>query len=152
MEPRMKQPVMVLDGAYEAMMGLGKAVGRGGLPPVLKTMVDLRASQINGCTFCVDMHARELREAGESDERIFAVAAWRDAPFYSDQERAALELTEAVTRIADKGDPVPDELWERASAQFDEKEMAALLLAIATINVWNRLNVPTRQPPGTPHH
>jgi AhpD family alkylhydroperoxidase len=147
----MKNPTAVLPDALHAMRALGKSAHGGGLPPVTIMLVHLRASQINGCTFCVDMHARELREAGESDERIFAVAAWRDAPFYSDQERAALEMTEAVTRIADKGDPVPDELWERVSAQFDENQMAALLLAIATINVWNRLNVPTRQPPGIPH-
>ncbi len=151
MEPRMKQPAAILPGAFEAMMGLARAVEHGGLPPALKTMVDLRASQINGCTFCVDMHAKELKEAGESDERIFAVSAWRDAPFYSDQERAALALTEAVTRLADKGDSVPDELWAEVRPHFNEKGLAALLLAIATINVWNRLNVPTRQLPGKPH-
>ncbi len=108
----------------------------------------LRASQINGCSVCVDMHARELKKAGETDERLFAVAAWRDAPYFTDAERAALALTEAVTRLSDRADPVPDEIWDEAARHYDEPALAALVLAIATINVWNRLNVTTRQVAG----
>ena len=111
-------------------------------------LVELRASQINGCSVCVDMHARQVRQAGETDERLFTVAAWRDAPYFSDAERAALALAEAVTRISDRADPVPDEVWNEAVRHYDEQALAALILAIATINVWNRLNVTTRQVAG----
>ena len=91
------------------------------------------------------MHARELKRAGESDERIFGVGAWRDAPYYTDAERAALDLTEAVTRLSDRPDPVPDALWNEVARHYDEKGLASLLLTISSINVWNRLNVATRQ-------
>ena len=111
-------------------------------------LVHLRASQINGCGVCVDMHARELKQAGETDERLFAVAAWRETPYFSDAERAALALTEAVTRLSDRPDPVPDEIWDEASRHYDEPALAALVLQIALINVWNRLNVATRQVAG----
>ena len=135
----------VLPEAFQALLAMGNAVGKAGLPAPIPTMVHLRASQINGCSFCVDMHSKELRAAGESDERIFAVGAWRDTDYYTDAERAALALTESVTRLADRPDPVPDEIWEDAAKYFDEKELAALLFEIAAINVWNRLNVPTRR-------
>ncbi len=148
----MKQPIAALPGAMQSMMGLIEAVGKSGLGDKTKLLVDLRASQINGCAFCVDMHAKEMKEAGESDERIFSVAAWRETDYYSEAERVALEMTEAVTRMADRPDPVSDELWERATAVFDERQLAGLLLAIATINVWNHVNVPTHQPPGIPHN
>jgi AhpD family alkylhydroperoxidase len=108
----------------------------------------LRASQINGCSVCVDMHARILSKAGETNERLFAVAAWRDAPYFTDAQRAALALTEAVTRLSDRADPVPDEIWGEAARYYDDRALAALLVAIATINVWNRLNVATRQVAG----
>jgi AhpD family alkylhydroperoxidase len=108
----------------------------------------LRVSQINGCSMCVDMHARELRQADETDDRLFAVAAWRDAPYFTDAERAALALAECVTRLSDRPDPVPDDVWNEAARHYDEKGLAALLLTIATINVWNRLNVPVRQVAG----
>jgi AhpD family alkylhydroperoxidase len=111
-------------------------------------MVHLRASQINGCSVCVDMHARELKKAGESDDRIHAVSAWYDAPYFSDAERAALALTEAATRINDRSDPVPDAIWDDAAKHFDERSLSALLLAVGVINVWNRLNVSTRQVAG----
>lgn len=152
MEPRMKQPIAALPGAMQAMMGLIESITKSGLDPKIGLLVDLRASQINGCAFCVDMHAKEMKAAGESDERIFSVAAWREADWYTDAERVALEMTEVVTRMADTPDPVSDELWERATAQFDERQLAGLLVAIATINVWNHVNVPTHQPPGIPHH
>jgi alkylhydroperoxidase family enzyme len=94
------------------------------------------------------MHARDLKRSGETDERLFAVAAWRDAPYFTDAERAALALTEAVTRLSDRANPVPDEIWNEAARHYDEPALAALIIAIATINVWNRLNVTTRQVAG----
>ncbi len=143
MQARMTHPVMVLPDAMNALFALNTAVED---KLALKTMklVHLRASQINGCSVCVDMHARELQKAGVPSEHIFAVSAWRETPFFSEAERAALELTEAMTRLADKADAVPDALWEEATNHFDEKETAALLLSIAAINVWNRLNAAVR--------
>ena len=120
----------------------------GGVPHVTRKLVHLRASQINGCSVCVDMHARELKKAGETDERIFAVAAWRETPYFTDAERAALALTEAVTRLSDRPDPVPDEVWDEAARHYDEPALAALIIPIALINVWNRLNAATRQVAG----
>jgi AhpD family alkylhydroperoxidase len=111
-------------------------------------LVHLRASQINGCSVCVHMHSGGLKKAGESDERIWAVAAWRDAPFFSDAERAALALTESMTRLSDSSDPVPDEIFADASRHFDEPALACLILHIALINTWNRLNAATRQVAG----
>ena len=108
----------------------------------------LRASQINGCSVCCDMGGRHARKAGESDERLFSVAAWRDAPYFSAAERAALALTEAVTRLSDREDPVPDAIWNEAARHYDEPALCALLLSIALTNVFNRLNVATRQVAG----
>jgi AhpD family alkylhydroperoxidase len=110
--------------------------------------VHLRASQINGCSVCVDMHSRELKKAGETDDRIFTVAAWREAPYFTDAERAALALTEAVTRLSDRADAVPDAIWEEATRHYDESALAALIIQIAQINVWNRLNATVRQVAG----
>jgi AhpD family alkylhydroperoxidase len=141
---RMTNPAFVVDGAMDALAALSKSIGRVD-SPVSRELVHLRASQINGCSVCVDMHAKGARRSGDSDERIFAVAAWRDAPFFSDAERAAFALTEALTRMADEGEPVPDEIWDAAAEQFDERQLGALVLDIAQINVWNRLNVATRQ-------
>ena len=148
MQARMKQPAMILPGAMEAMLALGKTFQHGGLPARTIGLAQLRASQINGCSVCVDMHWRTLRREGETDERLFAVSAWYDAPYFSDAERAALALTEAVTRLADRADPVPDDIWNKAAHHYDEAQLGALLMAIATINVWNRLNVATRQVAG----
>ena len=145
MEARMQHPAMIVPGAMEALQAVGKSVYASGLDRNLIELVNLRASQINGCSVCVEMHARSLRKNGESDERLFAVAAWREAPYFSDSERAALALTEALTRIADRPDPVPDDVYAEARRHFDEPELASLILAIANINVWNRLNVATRQ-------
>jgi AhpD family alkylhydroperoxidase len=144
MTARMTNPVFVLDGAMDAMQALAKSVSRARMP-IDSELVHLRASQINGCSVCVDMHAKALRKAGESEERVFAVSAWREAPFFSDAERAALALTEALTRLADKEEPVPDAIWDAAAEHFDEPQLAGLVLDIAQINVWNRLNVATRQ-------
>jgi len=148
MQSRMKHPVMIIPGAMEALQALSKSLEKNGISKKASEMVHLRASQINGCSVCVDMHWRGLRQNGETDERAFAVAAWRDAPYFTDAERAALALTEAVTRLSDRADPVPDEVWNEAARYYDEKALAALLLGIATINVWNRLNVATRQVAG----
>lgn len=145
LKARMNSPVVVIPDAMKAMFALGAAGDQGGVPHATKLLVVLRASQINGCSVCVDMHAREMRRIKESDERIFGVGAWRDAPYYTDAERAALDLTEALTRIADRPDPVPDAVWDEAARHYDEKGLAALVLIISSINVWNRLNVATRQ-------
>jgi AhpD family alkylhydroperoxidase len=144
MEPRMNHPVAVVPGAMGALQGLSKAAAKTGVPFATLKMVELRASQINGCSFCVDMHIRELREAGESEERIGTVAAWREAPWYSDAERAALALTEAVTRIADRPESITGEIWADAAKHYDESQLGGLLIEIGVINVWNRLNAATR--------
>ncbi|HYY51385.1 MAG TPA: carboxymuconolactone decarboxylase family protein [Myxococcales bacterium] len=149
MQARMKNPAMILPGAMQALHALGAAAEKGDVPPRTLGLVQLRASQINGCSLCVDMHPRMLKRAGETDERLFALAAWRDAPYFSDAERAALALTEAATRISDRPDPVPDEVWKEAARHYNERALAALILSIATINVWNRLNVSTRQVAGS---
>lgn len=148
MQARMKSPIIVIPGAMEALQAVSKAAEKSGLPQKIREMVHLRVSQINGCSVCVDMHWRGLKKSGESDERAFAVAAWRDAPYFTDAERAALALAEAVTRLSDRPDPVPDEIWNEAAAHFDEQAMAGLILSIAIINVWNRLNVSTKQVAG----
>jgi AhpD family alkylhydroperoxidase len=149
MQARMKNPAMIVPEALQALMSLGKSLGKGGVPQKTLELVHLRASQINGCGLCVDMHARDLKKGGETDERLFAVAAWRDAPYFSDAERAALALTEAVTRLSDRSDAVPDELWKEATRYYEEPALATLILSIATINLWNRLNVTTRQVAGS---
>ncbi|PWK76063.1 carboxymuconolactone decarboxylase family protein [Aminobacter sp. AP02] len=148
MHARMTNPAIVLPDAMQALFALNKATNKNGLPEVTRILVHLRASQINGCSVCVHMHSLELRKLGEKDDRIFAVAAWRDTPWFSDAERAALALTEAVTRVADKSDPVPDDIWQEATRHYDEKAIAALILSIALINVWNRLNAAVRQVAG----
>jgi AhpD family alkylhydroperoxidase len=148
MHARIKNAAMLLPEAMKALMAVNASTEKSGLPPVTVDLVHLRASQINGCSVCVDMHAAELKREGESDRRIFAVAAWRDAPYFTDAERAALALTEAVTRIADREDPVPDAVWNEAAKHYDPKALAALLVQIGLINVWNRLNVATRQVAG----
>ena len=148
MQPRMNNPAMILPQAMQALQSIAKATESNSISPQLREMVHLRASQINGCSVCVDMHAKGLKRVGETDERIFAVAAWRDAPYFTDAERAALALTEAVTRLNDRPDPVPDDLWAETAVHFGERELAALVLSIAVINVWNRLNVATRQVAG----
>ena len=148
MQPRIENPALTVPGALAALQRMAGAVKKAGLPDSTLYLVELRASQINGCSVCVDMHSRDLKKAGEADERIFAVAAWRESPYFTDAERAALALTEAATRISDRADPVPDEVWDEAARHFDEAALAALVISIALINAWNRLNVATRQPSG----
>jgi AhpD family alkylhydroperoxidase len=141
----MKHPAIVLTEAMPALMNLSKAVEQAGLPKVTVDLVALRASQINGCSVCVGMHATDLREQGQSDERLFSVAAWRETEYFTDAERAALALTEATTRLADTGDAVSDDIWNEAADHYTETELAGLVMAIAMINLWNRLNAATRQ-------
>jgi AhpD family alkylhydroperoxidase len=141
----MKNPALLLPDAMAALHALNKSTDKEGLPERTRQLVHLRASQINGCSVCVDMHARELKAGGDSDERIFAVAAWRDTPYFTDAERAALALTEEVTRAADRPDPVSDVVWNEAAKHYKEPALAALLVSIGLINVWNRLNASVRQ-------
>jgi len=148
MQARMKNIAMIVPDALQALHDPRASAEKGGVPSRTLGLVELRASQINGCSVCVDMHGRYLKKEGETDERLFAVAAWRDAPYFSDAERAALALTEAVTRLSDRANPVPDEIWKEAVRHYDEPALAALIIAIANINVWNRLNVATRQVAG----
>jgi len=148
LEARITQPAFAVPGAMDALQALSKSISRVRISPGLLELMHLRASQINGCGVCALQHPKIARKLGESDDRILAVAAWRDAPFFTDAERAALALTEALTRIADTADPVPDALWDEVARHYDEQELAALVLSIATINVWNRLNVATRQVAG----
>src|SRR5437870_8675624 len=144
-EPRIPNIAGTVPEALQALLALAKASAKGGIPSTTHKLVHLRASQINGCSFCVDMHSRELRDAGEPDERIWGVAGWRESPYFDDAERAALALAEAGTRLSDREDPVPDDVWNEAAKHYDERGLASLLVAIGTINVWNRLNVATKQ-------
>jgi len=145
----MKNPVFIVPEAMQALQALGASVEKSGVPRRTLELVHLRASQINGCSLCVDMHARSAKKSGETDERLFALAAWREAPYFTDAERAALALTEVVTRLDDSADPVPDEIWDEVSRHYDEPVLAALIIAIANVNLWNRLNVTTRQVAGS---
>ena len=149
MQPRMKNPLQILPGALQGLLAVAKATETAEVPEVIFKLAHLRASQINGCGFCNDMHAKELKKLGEKDERIFAVAAWRDTKYFNDAERAALALTEAVTRLADRSDAVPDDIWNEAKAHFNEKQLAAILVQIALINAFNRVSVPTKQIAGS---
>ena len=136
---------MLIPDAMQALLALNSTLEKSGVPPPTLGLSHLRASQINGCSVCIDMGWRMLKKQGEKDERLFAVSAWRDAPYFTDAERAALALTEAVTRLSDRSDPVPDDVWEEAARYYDQPQLANLVLAIALTNVWNRLNVTTRQ-------
>ena len=148
MQARIENPALSVPGALEALQQLAAAATTAGIPDTTLYMVQLRASQINGCSGCLDIHSRELEHAGESGERIHTVAVWRETPYFSDAERAALALTEAATRLADLPDPVPDEVWDEAARHYSEPQLAALVVAIATINAFNRLNAATRQVTG----
>jgi AhpD family alkylhydroperoxidase len=148
MQARIKNPALLFPDAMKALQALGAALKNDAVPLRTQELMHLRASQINGCGVCVDMHPRLARKHGETDERLFAVAAWRDTPYFTDAERAALALTEALTRLSDRPDPVPDEVWNEAARHYDEPALATLVLSIATINVWNRLNVAVKQVAG----
>jgi AhpD family alkylhydroperoxidase len=144
----MTHPVSVLPDAFKALMSLSNAIRAAGLDETTAGLVELRASQLNGCSVCVDMHARDLRKNGESDERLFGVAAWRESPYFTDAERAALALTESATLLPHPGEPVPDDVWAEAARHFDEPQLAALVFEIAMINLWNRINIMVKAPVG----
>jgi len=145
MQARIDSPAMTFPGALEGLTKLRASIGDAEIPETTRYLIEVRASQINGCGVCLDMHTRELAHAGEPNQRIFMVAAWREAPYFTDAERAALALTEAATRLADRRDPVPDEVWEEAARHYTEPQLAALVISIATINAWNRLQAVTKQ-------
>ena len=149
MQARMKNPVAVIPDAMQAIISFKSAIEKDGAPMSTLELVHLRASQINGCSFCVDMGAKSARKAGETDERLIAVAAWREAPYFTDAERAALALAEAVTRLSDRADPVPDEVWDEAARHYDERALASLVLWIGMTNLFNRINASTRQVAGS---
>jgi len=132
----------------QALQALAAAAQKGGVPKRTLDLVHLRASQINGCGVCLDLHARGGFHEKETDERVLTVAGWRDTPYFTDAERAALALTEAATRLSDRPDPVPDAVWDEAAKHYDERQLGALVLMIAAANAWNRLNVTTRQVAG----
>jgi AhpD family alkylhydroperoxidase len=147
-KPRLKNAAMIAPAAIEALQAFTAAVDDFGLPTTIFDLVHLRASQINGCSVCTDLHSREAKNHGERDERLNTVAAWRDTPYFTDAERAALALAEAATRISDRADAVPDEIWNEAARHYDERELTALVVHIAAINAWNRMSVTTRQVAG----
>ena len=149
MTARMKNPAMVLPDAVNGINTIYKAVHGGGVPQELLELVHLRVSQINGCGACIDMGARAASKAGESPERLWSVVAWREAPYFTDAERAALALAEAATRMADRPDPVSDEVWDEAADHFDEQGLSAIILMVALTNFFNRINVTVREPAGT---
>ncbi len=132
---------------YEALRALGRHVSSSGLEPGLLELVKIRASQINGCAFCLDMHTKDARARGETEQRLYALSAWRETPFFTERERAALAWTEAVTRVAESH--VPDEEYERARGRFSEKELVDLTLAVVLINGWNRMAISFRSVPGS---
>ncbi len=148
LQPRMQHPAMIVPDAMPALQAIGAAVGAADVPDRTIELMNMRASQINGCGVCLLGHVRGAKQHGETDDRLSAVAGWREAPFFTAAERAALALTEAVTRLSDRADPVPDEVWDEAARHYDEAQLATLVLAIANINVWNRLNVATKQVAG----
>ena len=145
MEPRLNLTDVAPDG-YRALLGLETYVRRSSLEKSLYELVKIRASQLNGCAYCIDMHTKDARAAGETEQRLYCLSAWRECPFYTDRERAALEWTESVTRVADTN--VPDDVFERTRAQFSEKELADLNFAVVAINAWNRIAIPFRTVPG----
>ncbi|MEF3303524.1 carboxymuconolactone decarboxylase family protein [Paenibacillus sp. GYB003] len=149
MQSRMNSPVTIVPEASQALQALGKALfasaEQSGVPSRTLFLAYLRASQINGDSVCVELHSRNAAAAGETAERLAAVAAWRESTNFTGAERAALALSEAATRLSDRTDPVPDEVYDEAARHYDEQALATLIAGIATVNLWNRLNVPTRQ-------
>ncbi|MFC0541398.1 carboxymuconolactone decarboxylase family protein [Kutzneria chonburiensis] len=148
MAARMTNPAKVLPDTVAGVQGLFKAIYQGGVPKATLDLVHLRASQINGCGYCVDAGVTSAQKAGESPDRLLRVSAWRESDLFTDAERAALALTEAATRLADQVDPVSDAVWDEAADHFDEKGLSAIILMIATTNFFNRINVTIKQPAG----
>ena len=147
MEPRIDLTKHYGSPLGRAMLGLEREVQHSGLEPSLLELIKIRASQMNGCAYCIDMHTKDARARDESEQRIYALSAWRETPFFTPRERAALALTEAVTRVFDGH--VPDDLWEEATRHFTEQEMLALTFAAVAINSWNRLAITLRSVPGS---
>ncbi len=148
MSARIIQPAIAVPGVMAALQSLADAIGGTGIPERTISITNMRASQINGCAVCLEGGLREARGRHETENRIALLPAWRETPEFDAAERAALALTEATTRIADRDDPVPDDVWGEAARHFDETQLAGLVLQIASINLWNRLNVATRQQAG----
>lgn len=144
MEPRMNLSEVDSD-AQQAVMELEKYMAKTGLDKTLQELIKIRASQINGCAFCLNMHTKDARQNGETEQRIYGLEAWRESPFYTEEERAVLALTEAVTLVSESH--VPDDVYNQALEQFGEKQLAQIIMAIATINVWNRIAITTRMMP-----
>ena len=148
MKPRMEY-WKVAPGAFKAMSSLESYLRESGLDHRLLHMIKLRASQINGCAYCIDMHWKDARAAGESEQRLYGLDGWRESPYYSDRERAAFEWTEALTNInAPHAGHVPDAIYDAVRGHFSEKELADLTWAVAAINAWNRLSIALRSEPG----
>ncbi|MEY9968721.1 AhpD family alkylhydroperoxidase [Streptacidiphilus sp. MAP12-16] len=145
MQSRIKNPAVILPGAMQPILELFKQTHKGGVPELTLELVHLRVSQINGCSACVDAGVKGARKAGETEERLGTVAAWRETPYFTGAERAALELAEHATRLADKSDPVPDRIWDAAAEHYNEEQLAALVLMIGVTNLFNRLNATTKQ-------
>jgi AhpD family alkylhydroperoxidase len=143
--PRMNVPQVVGAEAMVALQAVGKIGTIDGTPSRVVALAQIRASQINGCSVCVAGSSRLLKDLGETDDRIFAISAWRDSPYFTEAERAALALSEAMTRLSDRSDPVPDAVWQEAARHFPAAELAALVMGVAVINLYNRINVTTRQ-------
>ncbi|GAA1570300.1 carboxymuconolactone decarboxylase family protein [Kribbella sancticallisti] len=148
MAVRMKNPAKVLPDAMTGIQHLYQAMHKGGVPATTLELVHLRASQINGCSACVDSGVKSARKNGEADERLFQVVAWRESGLFTDAERAALAMTEAATRLADRPDAVTDEIWDEAADHFDEQQLAAIILMISLTNLFNRINTTIREPAG----
>jgi AhpD family alkylhydroperoxidase len=148
MTARMKNPATLLPDSMKGIQAIIGAAHDAGVPPSTMELAHLRASQINGCSPCVFSGAVGAKKAGETDERLFAVAAWRETDLFTDAERAAMALSESMTRMADRADPVPDEVWDEAAKHFDERQMAGLVLWVSTTNLFNRLNASTKQMAG----
>jgi AhpD family alkylhydroperoxidase len=149
MQARIPNPALSTPGTMKALLALSESAKKAGVPSSTLELVHLRASQINGCGVCVDLGWRSMVKAGEPTERIVGVSAWRESPYFEDAERAALALTEAATRLADRSDPVPDEVWDEAARHYDEAQLSSIVITIAATNAWNRINATTRQIAGS---
>ena len=149
MEARIANPAISTPGALKALIALSESARHAGVPPTTLELVHMRASQVNQCSVCVDLGFRNMQRDGEPTERIVAVSAWRESPHFDAAERAALALTESVTRLSDRSDPVPDDVWAEAARHYDEAALSSLVITIAATNAWNRINAATRQVAGT---
>ena len=147
LQVRMKNPATFAPGSFQAIQALMASIDKTEAPQAVLQLAHLRASQVNGCSFCVDGGVKHAKQLGETDERLHAVAAWRESPHFTDAERAAQALAEAITHL-DERDPVPDAVWAEAAKHYEEKALAGLVLHIAVTNLFNRINVTTRQPAG----